>query len=149
GDGRTPAGIFSAGSPFGFADAPLRDYVTLTPGTICVDDLDSGFYNRVVRLSSVPDGLSHEKMWEVPLYRHGVVIENATSRQSRGGSCIFLHVWRAPGSPTSGCVAAAEGNVVRAQELFDAEDAAVAILPRVSLEAISGCGLPGLDGLGG
>ena len=29
------------------------------------------------------------------------------------GSAIFLHIWKKPGSPTAGCVAASEENILK------------------------------------
>jgi L,D-peptidoglycan transpeptidase YkuD (ErfK/YbiS/YcfS/YnhG family) len=142
GDGRTPAGVFEAGSAFGFGRLALSSYIEIGPDTVCVDDAGSALYNQVVTLPQVPDGLSHEKMSSVPQYRRGLIIKNGTDREARGGSCIFLHVWRGPDKGTAGCVAAAPPDVERAQTLFDGHRAAIAILPRSALGVLAGCGLP-------
>jgi D-alanyl-D-alanine dipeptidase len=142
GDGRTPAGVFQAGRPFGFGKLRLDSYIEIIPETVCVDDLDSGLYNQVINLQQVPDGLRHEKMSKVPQYRRGLIINNQTSRQAQGGSCIFLHVWRGPGQGTAGCVAAAQPDVEKTQALFSGQPSAIAILPRVALDVLAGCGLP-------
>src|SRR4051812_12643633 len=46
-------------------------------------------------------------MWEIgERYRRLVVVGYNTDPPKPGnGSCIFLHVWRSPGAPTSGCTA--------------------------------------------
>lgn len=52
GDGRTPAGVFTLGTVFGYASRPLpglkMPYLSLTPSIECVDDVDSKYYNRIV-----------------------------------------------------------------------------------------------------
>jgi len=141
GDGRSPAGFFAAGRPFGFTERNLADYLRIDAGTICVDDPASPLYNRVTRIENVAPGVSHEKMWEISLYRAGLIVDTPTSRQARSGSCIFLHVWRAPGSPTAGCVAMSEANMATVQYLFDGERAAVAILPEGALSLLASCGV--------
>ncbi len=142
GDGRTPAGIFAAGEAFGMGPAGLTSRRELVDGTVCVDDTRSPLYNRIARLSEIGQGMSHEKMWRIGVYRSGLVIRNATSRKKRGGSCIFLHVWKGPGKPTSGCIAAQEDHVQVVQLLFQGVPSAVAILPENALGRMKACGLP-------
>lgn len=143
GDGRTPAGIFAAGVPFGASARPVAGYRLLDrPRTACVDDVRSPFYNALVDAALVAPGHGHEPMWRIPLYRQGIVVEHATSRPLAGGSCIFLHVWRAPGRPTSGCVAMAESNVIALQDAFDGRRAAIVILPQGAVGRLAACGLP-------
>ena len=113
GDGKAPAGRFPLGSVFGFgasASIPgLRmPYLPLGDGTECVDDIASVHYNRVVDRGEVRrvDWTSAERMRSIDLYRLGVMVDYNTRPVRRGrGSCIFLHIWRAQGSPTSGCTA--------------------------------------------
>jgi D-alanyl-D-alanine dipeptidase len=73
-----------------------------------VDDTASAHYNTVIDRGAVPrvDWTSAERMRSIDLYRLGVVVDyNARPIRRGRGSCIFLHIWRAPGSPTSGCTA--------------------------------------------
>lgn len=143
GDGRTPAGVFAAGPPFGLAPRSLGGYLRIdSPRAACVDDTRSPHYNGIVEAAAVAEGHSHERMWEVPLYRQGIVVDHATSASLAGGSCIFLHVWRAPGRPTAGCVAMAEAEVTALQDAFDGRRAAIAILPEGALSRLAPCGLP-------
>ena len=112
GDGKAPAGRFPLGTAFGFAPAALDDvrmpYLTVQDGTECVDDSASVHYNTVVNRGAVArvDWTSAERMRSIDLYRLGVVVGYNARPVRRGrGSCIFLHIWRAAGSPTSGCTA--------------------------------------------
>ena len=122
GDGRSPAGLFSLGAAFGYAPEPPAgtaiDYVQVNRRWRCVDDPESSRYNAVFSI----DELEGERDWKSAeamrrsdeLYRWGVLVDHNAidlgpkrTRPARAsaGSCIFLHVWRAPDSPTVGCAA--------------------------------------------
>ncbi len=111
GDGKSPAGVFPLTSAFGFeeAGAALRlPYLRVTETIECVDDPASGSYNRLVDRSEVarPDWASSEKMREIEGYLWGVVVaHNSRPVEPGAGSCIFLHAWSGPASPTVGCTA--------------------------------------------
>jgi L,D-peptidoglycan transpeptidase YkuD (ErfK/YbiS/YcfS/YnhG family) len=113
GDGRSPAGLFPLDTAFGFAPRSelswLRlPYAALQPGSDCVDDEASAYYNTVVDRAVVPkvDWNSAEHMRQIPVYRLGVIVGyNATPPKKGRGSCIFLHIWGGPSSTTAGCTA--------------------------------------------
>jgi L,D-peptidoglycan transpeptidase YkuD (ErfK/YbiS/YcfS/YnhG family) len=42
-------------------------------------------------------------------YRLGFVIEHNADGRDGAGSCIFAHLWKAPGEATAGCTAMAPG----------------------------------------
>jgi len=113
GDGRSPAGLFPLDTAFGFAPqselAWLRlPYAALQPGSDCVDDEASAYYNTVVDRAAVPkiDWNSAEHMRQIAQYRLGVIVGyNATPPKKGRGSCIFLHIWGGPSSTTAGCTA--------------------------------------------
>lgn len=116
GDGRAPAGAFRLASAFGYADAQptgLR-YVPATPRSVCIDDAASPLYNTVFEADRDPAdlGVSLERMLRYDaLYRLGVIVDHngggelGTDPEPGAGSCIFLHVWRGPGTSTAGCTA--------------------------------------------
>ena len=113
GDGRSPAGAFPLDTAFGFAarsDVPwIRlPYAALQPGSDCVDDEASAFYNTVVDRATVArvDWNSAEHMRQISQYRLGVIVGYNAGRPTVGrGSCIFLHIWGGPASTTAGCTA--------------------------------------------
>ncbi len=118
GDGKSPAGIFSLGTTFGFADPAAAGvtamaYDPLTSSTECVDDSASTFYNSLVEPSSVPrvDWNSSEKMRSIDVYRWGVFVNHNVPASPKGGSCIFLHIWNGPARGTAGCTAMNAGTV--------------------------------------
>jgi D-alanyl-D-alanine dipeptidase len=128
GDGRTPAGVYRIGAPFGSAPQSLPGYMHLRRGPqFCVDDLRSAHYGRIVPRSAVPPGTSGEDMGTIDLYRRGFVIDYPANAQARGGSCVFLHVWRARDKGTAGCVAAAEATLAQLQTWVVPGKAVIAI----------------------
>jgi D-alanyl-D-alanine dipeptidase len=116
GDGRAPAGVFRLGTVFGYASAaetpPLKmPYFAATDDSEAVDDPRSRYYNQLVRRSAIaePDWNSAEKMRRADvLYRWGIFVEHNTPAIAGAGSCIFLHIWRAPRVATVGCTAMSE-----------------------------------------
>jgi D-alanyl-D-alanine dipeptidase len=113
GDGRAPAGMFPLDTAFGFAPAidaswVRLPYMELRDGTECVDDTASVHYNKVVDRAAVPtvDWTSAEPMRRIDQYRLGVIVGYNANPTRRGrGSCIFLHIWAGPTTPTAGCTA--------------------------------------------
>lgn len=144
GDKRTPAGFFAVGRAFGSASGRDGGYVRLRRAEhFCVDDPASADYNKVVPKAKAGEGVSGEDMAAEPLYREGVFLDYPTSRQARGGSCIFVHVWKGASRGTVGCVALAEGDVVEMQRRTAGKRTIMAILPEKAWERLRGC-FPGL-----
>jgi L,D-peptidoglycan transpeptidase YkuD (ErfK/YbiS/YcfS/YnhG family) len=110
GDGRAPAGVYRLTEAFGYAPADSMEtglpYVQSDRDLECVDDVGSA-------------------------YRRGVVVAHNTGpAQPGGGSCIFLHVWRGPGSTTSGCTAMPEDRLAESMAWLDrAADPVLVQLP--------------------
>ncbi|MDX2266319.1 MAG: L,D-transpeptidase family protein [Hyphomicrobiales bacterium] len=116
GDKRTPLGLFTVGRPFGFAPDPRQGYLQLRAGeTFCIDDPASPQYGVIVGAGDRRKAGSAEDMGAEPLYRSGFVVDYSANGARRGGSCIFLHIWRKPGAGTAGCVAMSGENMARLQ----------------------------------
>ncbi|HZY63661.1 MAG TPA: L,D-transpeptidase family protein [Edaphobacter sp.] len=124
GDGKSPAGIFTLGTAFGYASQPLQGmklpYLELTPSIECVDDVNSKHYDRIVDRSAVtPDWNSSEHMRNTgESYRWGIVVDHnhiadgsAEMPTAGGGSCIFLHIWQDASHGTAGCTAMPQSDV--------------------------------------
>ncbi len=122
GDGKSPAGVFAVGPAFGYAPGVRTglDYRAMGTNDWCIDVPESPYYNRIVDRSVVKaPGLdkSSEPMRRDlhggdQLYREGFVIEhNPDGAVRQGGSCIFAHLWRAPGETTTGCTAMAPASM--------------------------------------
>lgn len=106
GDGRAPAGVFTLGPAFGYAASPNSrlPYLQATDHLICVDDSTSKYYNQVVAIQSDLQTRSFEWMRRPDgLYRMGIVVAHNRMHLPGAGSCIFLHLQRAPGASTAGC----------------------------------------------
>ncbi len=117
GDGRSPAGVFTLSTAFGFASTKeMRGlhfpYLQITEALECVDDGASQHYNTLVDRNKLgaSDWQSSEKMFLIKHdYRLGVFVEHNTQPSRPGfGSCIFLHIWSKPTEPTIGCTAMAD-----------------------------------------
>ncbi len=109
GDGGTPAGTWQLRRVLYRPDriaAPESglEVAALAPGDGWCDAPADPAYNRPVTL---PYPASHEVMWrDDPLYDLLVVVGHNDDPVVPGaGSAIFLHVRRADGGPTAGCVA--------------------------------------------
>ncbi len=137
GDNRTPMGVFPIGHAFGFAAAQRPDYLHLTAGkTFCVDDVASPQYGRIVARARLPKGTSGEDMATIPFYRSGFLVDFPPNAERRGGSCIFLHLWREPNSGTAGCVAM-DAPAMKALHDWVKPGAVIAILPGDPSEMIA------------
>jgi len=132
GDGKAPAGVFAIGTAFGYAPSARTglEYQGMDANDWCIDVPESTYYNRIVDRSVVKaPGL--EKSSE-PMrrdihangdqrYREGFVIEhNRDGKVANGGSCIFAHLWKAPGEATAGCTAMAPASMAPLLAWLDA-----------------------------
>lgn len=119
GDGRAPAGVFRIGTAFGYADRAATGwpYQGMSASDWCIDVNDSPLYNRIVDAREVGEpavaGSSEPMRRDLHAngdqrYKLGFVIEHNPANRSGAGSCIFAHLWKAPGEATAGCTAMAE-----------------------------------------
>ncbi len=126
GDGRSPMGLFPIRGAFGTKDKPSGvdySYRKTTTNDYWIDDANSPDYNKKVTYHGNPSlkWNSYEKLAN-SLYRHAVIIGYNDNPIVKGkGSAIFLHVWRSSSSPTLGCVAVSENNLVEILRDLDAE----------------------------
>lgn len=124
GDGRAPEGVFRIGIAFGYAPTARTSlpYLALSDTHWCVDVSGSSLYNRIVDSKTV--GLDAVRDSTEPMrrdlhangdqrYRLGFVIEHNPEGLAGAGSCIFAHLWKAPGEPTAGCTAMAPTSMDR------------------------------------
>ena len=122
GDGKAPAGVFSIGPAFGYADSARTGlgYKAMGQNDWCIDVPDSAYYNQIIDRSLVKAPLldqSSEPMRRDihadgdQRYREGFVIEHNAANTRNAGSCIFAHLWSAPDSTTAGCTAMAPASM--------------------------------------
>lgn len=147
GDGRSPAGVFAFGTAFAYrpenlwqpAKVPVH---RVTDKTVCVETIDSAWYNRIVDENTVPtvDWTSPDRMLRPDgIYRFGLMVDhNAPDTKPGAGSCIFFHLWRRPGAPTVGCTAMNEPAILAVLAWMDATKKPLLVqLPRAELERLA------------
>ena len=127
GDGKSPSGIFTIGSAFGF-DLPDTNmdiklpFYHITEVSRCIEDSNSIYYNQIVNESDIEkDWDSADRMRAVNLYKWGFFVNHNTPSIKGFGSCVFFHIWRAPGKYTLGCTAMSEKNILTLLQWIDPE----------------------------
>lgn len=128
GDGKSPAGVFSIGTAFGYAPPGeahwiKNPYVTAVDTLVCVDDTRSVYYNTLlVKDSAHVDYNSFEYMHRRDtLYRWGLFVNHNANKPVPGkGSCIFIHIWQNDHTGTTGCTAMQQSDVLRILHWIDA-----------------------------
>ena len=140
GDGKAPAGVFAIGTAFGYAASATTGlpYQAMTTNDWCIDVPASNYYNRIIDRSLVKapylDESSEPMRRDIHAdgdqrYREGFVIEhNAGGAARQGGSCIFAHLWKAPGETTAGCTAMAPASMDALLAWLDARRKPVFVL---------------------
>jgi L,D-peptidoglycan transpeptidase YkuD (ErfK/YbiS/YcfS/YnhG family) len=122
GDGKTPSGIYSLKMTFGY-DATIgtkMSYRQALADDIWVDDPNADDYNRWVKKTETRAASYEIMRRDDDLYKYGIVIEYNTSPIIKGnGSAIFLHIWKAKGIPTAGCVAVSEEDIIKILDWLD------------------------------
>jgi L,D-peptidoglycan transpeptidase YkuD (ErfK/YbiS/YcfS/YnhG family) len=124
GDTKTPVGIYKIGNSFGTVNKPVglkTPYVKTTSHDYWVDDVSSIFYNKWVNHYFNPKKIwkSYEKLTN-SLYKYAAIIKYNDNPIVKGkGSAIFLHVWRNSLSPTAGCIATSEANMLKVLKTMD------------------------------
>ena len=118
GDGRSPAGVFAIGTAFGYGkdEVTALPYQAMDADDWCIDVPESPHYNRIVDSREVGkdaiEGSTEPMRRDLhangdPRYRLGFVIAHNPNNRAGAGSCIFAHLWKAPGEATAGCTAMA------------------------------------------
>jgi D-alanyl-D-alanine dipeptidase len=132
--------MFRIGGVFGREKQTKMPVIRLTPHLLCVDDATSRHYNRIVDQAKIdnPDWKHAEKLFDVDVYRLGVVVEHNIPPKTGGGSCIFLHIWKSPDVSTSGCTAMSERDLVRVIHWLDPDKHPLLVqLPRLVYEGLA------------
>jgi len=129
GDKKSPAGIFSIGKAFGYADKKdagwiKNPYIKAFDTLICVDDMHSANYNTLVdKDTAKTDYHSFEYMHRKDdYYKWGLFINhNAPKTVPGDGSCVFMHIWENNHAGTTGCTAMTESNLLRVLHWINAK----------------------------
>ncbi|HEY1010842.1 MAG: L,D-transpeptidase family protein [Daejeonella sp.] len=117
GDGNAPAGMYYLTGLFGYQDISAKmSSLKVDERTFCVDDVNSGYYNQIVKSDTVQkDWNSAETMrMKSDVYKYGIFVDYNVNPAIPGkGSCIFMHIWSKSTSPTAGCTAMTEANILK------------------------------------
>ncbi len=110
GDQKTPSGLYRLGTAFGAKPRALQfDYRILSSQDKFIDDPLSPEYNSWV--NGPTTAKSYEELQK--LYKLAIVINyNMDPVIPGNGSAIFLHTWVSPLTPTAGCIALSEENLL-------------------------------------
>ena len=121
GDGKTPLGIYSLNEVYGYEDLNTSmPFYLSTEKTLCIDDVNSRYYNRIVGSEAVKrDYKSFEYMRRRDgLYEIVITVGYNPHNIPGKGSCIFLHI-SSGDKPTAGCVAMKKERIKRLVEWLD------------------------------
>ena len=121
GDGKSPVGAFLLGTAFGTLNKPTGmtyNYRKLDSADRWVDAATT-YYNRWVRGGTAVCGAGENLSRISPQYRYAVAVRYNDQAKSKGGSAIFLHVWKSQTTATAGCTAMSEENMLRLLRWLD------------------------------
>ena len=156
GDGKAPAGIFSLVDAFGYSEMLNTglNYQPMSASHYCIDVPASPLYNQTVDAGRVgkeavrgsSEGMRRDIHYGDQQYKKGIFVAHNPANVPEAGSCIFVHLWKAPGSPTAGCTAMAEPQMDSMLAWLNAEHQPVYVaLPRAQYRALQmQWGLPNL-----
>lgn len=118
GDTKTPLGTWQVGNAYGINDNPgsLIPYTKVTDDMYwCATGSNGKKYNTLIYRSADPnaDYSEDEHLIDYPVvYNYLLDLGYNKAGAPYAGNAIFLHCWRGPDSPTGGCVAVSEENMV-------------------------------------
>ncbi|MBA1432225.1 MAG: L,D-transpeptidase family protein [Epsilonproteobacteria bacterium] len=120
GDKKAPAGIFKLSDAFGYAIRvnTKLPYLHATKETICVDDSNSPFYNQIIQANGDEKSFEHMRRKDEQ-YRLGIVVAHNPHAEAQKGSCIFMHIQKAPHAPTVGCTSMAKKDLRKIIDWLD------------------------------
>ncbi len=112
GDKKAPAGIFKLTDAFGYAHKTNTKlpYLYAAKETICVDESSSPFYNQIIQAHGDEKSFEHMRRKD-DQYKIGIVVAHNPHAKPQSGSCIFMHIQKAPNSPTVGCTSMKESDL--------------------------------------
>jgi L,D-peptidoglycan transpeptidase YkuD (ErfK/YbiS/YcfS/YnhG family) len=131
GDVRTPSGVFALKRTFGYAPEinSRMPYRQAGEEDIWVDDASSPDYNRWVRKGETSAASFEIMKLKDDRYKYGIVIEYNTDPIVKGaGSAIFFHVRGGENTPTLGCVALSERDMLKVLGWLDPAAEPLAVL---------------------
>lgn len=119
GDGRTPIGTWKIGNAYGIKNNPncCIPYTKINNDMYwCSTSSKGERYNTLIYRSHNPDEnySQDEHLIDYPFtYKYFLDIGFNKDKIPYNGSAIFLHCWKTANTPTNGCVAISEKNIIK------------------------------------
>ena len=122
GDKKAPAGIFKLTESFGYSSRnPSKlPYLYADENLICVDDSNSLFYNQIIEATGSEKSFEHMRRKDNQ-YKYGIIVAHNPHAKAQRGSCIFIHIQKAPNHPTVGCTSMQEKDLKKIIDWLDRE----------------------------
>jgi L,D-peptidoglycan transpeptidase YkuD (ErfK/YbiS/YcfS/YnhG family) len=120
GDGKTPKGLYALGKLYSYEEHVNSKIHFQQVDSLdkWIDDSSSIDYNKYVRGETTAKSFEHLKLKSID-YKYCMVIEYNTKPVVKGkGSAIFFHVATENYTPTAGCVAIAENDMLQFLKWF-------------------------------
>lgn len=121
GDMKTPSGIFTLGTAFGYEKTCNTglEYRQTLKDDLFIDQPNHKDYNSWVKAPT--DAISYEKMLRDDHYhRFGIVVNYNMNPAIPGkGSAIFIHLWDGWDKGSAGCIAMSEKNIKKILKWLD------------------------------
>lgn len=106
GDKKAVKGVYKLSKVYGYSknvDTKMP-YIQSSKNLICVDDISSSNYNKIVKTNNKKEYNSYENMLlSNETYEYLIKVEHNEKALKSKGSCIFLHVENPKKKQTSGC----------------------------------------------
>ena len=124
GDTKTPLGTWVIGEAYGIKEDPgaLLPYTQVTDDMYwCATGSHGTKYNQLIYKSDEPDEdySEDEHLIDYPVVYNYLIDRGYNAGCAPyAGNAIFLHVWRGPDSPTGGCIAISEENMIEVLKLL-------------------------------
>ncbi|MBN2030546.1 L,D-transpeptidase family protein [bacterium] len=123
GDNKTPEGIFKITGAFGSTKPSFKlniPFHITSQYDYWIDDPNSKDYNTLVYFQGDPDSKwnSYERL-NNPLYKYAIIYDYNKECISGLGSALFIHIWKNPEVPTSGCTAVSEKDLMKIIKWLD------------------------------
>ena len=115
GDGQTPVGLYGLGQLYSYDTVVNTNipFQKVDEQDKWIDDSSSNDYNKYVRGETTAKSFEHLKLKSID-YKYCMVIEYNTHPVVKGkGSAIFFHLADEKYTPTAGCVAIAENDMLQ------------------------------------
>lgn len=105
GDKKAPAGAFRLTKIFGYEKNKNfhMPYIYASKNLICVDDVDSIYYNQLINMNKVRPKSFEFMRRDDNQYELGILVEHNKEAIKGRGSCIFMHVRKSENTSTAGC----------------------------------------------